>query len=61
MNTGCWNFKPSELKRMIESIQSTGLQVRSVEVTATGLKVNIGEPEKANDQSEQTKQRGEWD
>jgi hypothetical protein len=44
MSTGCWQIKPSELKRVIASILSTGLHVRSVEMSANGtIKIDVTE------------------
>ena len=57
MSQGCWHVKPSEIRRMIETVKAAGLHVRAVEVTKNGIKVETSE--KA--ETEQDKPKGEWD
>jgi hypothetical protein len=45
MSAGCWRVKPSEVERTLKSIQKAGLHIRSVEVCAQGVKINVTENE----------------
>jgi hypothetical protein len=50
MSRGSWRVKPTEIARTVRSVQSTGLNVRNVEISADGvIRINVGEPDAAGD------------
>jgi hypothetical protein len=59
MSQGCWHVKPGEVRRIIETVQATGLHVKAVEVTKDGIKIAVSET--AEPEQQDTKPRGEWD
>ena len=58
MSQGCWHVKPSEVRRMIETVKATGLHVRAVEVTRDGIKIAVSETAEIE---QDNKPKGEWD
>jgi hypothetical protein len=54
MSAGCWRVKPSEVERTLKSIQKAGLRVRSVEVSADGIKIIVAENKAGIDNSKET-------
>jgi hypothetical protein len=59
MSQGCWHVKPSEIRRMIETVKATGLHVTAVEVTKDGFKIETAET--AEIKQDNTKPKSEWD
>jgi hypothetical protein len=59
MSQGCWHVKPSEVRRMIETVKQAGLHVRAVEVTRDGIKIAVSET--AEIEQDNNKPKGEWD
>jgi hypothetical protein len=48
MSRGSWRVKPTEIARTVKSVQSTGLNVRNIEIDRDGLiRVNVGKPDLA--------------
>ena len=43
MSAGCWRVKPSEVERTLKSVQKAGLHVKSVEVSADGIKIIVAD------------------
>ena len=60
MSQGSWHVKPSEVRRMIETVKQAGLHVRTVEVTRDGIKIAVSETAET-DQQDNTKPKSEWD
>jgi hypothetical protein len=58
MSQGFWHVKPSEVRRMIETVRATGLHVKAVEVTKDGFKIAVSE---TAEPEQQDKPKGEWD
>jgi hypothetical protein len=59
MSQGCWHVKPSEVRRMIETVQQAGLHVKTVEVNAEGFKITVSEM--IETEQNNTKPKSEWD
>jgi hypothetical protein len=58
MSQGCWHIKPSEVRRMIETVRQTGLHVKTVEVTRDGIKIAVTETIEID---QDNKPKSEWD
>jgi hypothetical protein len=58
MSQGAWHVKPSEVRRMIETVKQAGLRVKAVEVTASGIKVTVSETVEIEQDNQP---RSEWD
>lgn len=58
MSTGRWNFKRTDIIRVTNAIEATGLRVRCVEIGRDMIRFVIGEPEKAR---ESPATDNEWD
>jgi hypothetical protein len=54
MSAGCWRVKPSEVERTLKSVQKAGLHVRSVEVSADGIKIIVTKNEDGPDTTKET-------
>ena len=61
MSRGVWHLRPSEVRRMIETVKAAGLHVRTVEVNAEGFKITVSETVETTDQQDNTKPKSEWD
>jgi hypothetical protein len=58
MSQGAWHVKPSEVRRMIETVKAAGLHVKAVEVTKDGIKIETSE---TAEMEQDNKPKGEWD
>jgi hypothetical protein len=61
MSQGHWHIKPSEIRRIIETVKQSGLHVRTVEVNADGFKITVSETVVTTDPQNNTNRRSEWD
>jgi len=58
VSTGTWHVKPSEVRRMIETVQAMGLHVTAIEVTKDGIKIAVSE---TTEIEQDNKPKGEWE
>jgi hypothetical protein len=58
MSQARWHVKPSEVRRMIETVRQAGLHVRAVEVTRDGIKIAVSETVEIE---QDNKPKSEWD
>lgn len=60
MSKGQWLFKPSDVKRTIETVQAKGLEVRGVEIGKDKFTVLTGKPAESGD-GESDNGKNPWD